>query len=240
MVEQLSFETLPQALGVLPGITAVVGSGGKTSLLAALAQQLSGTGGAPGATVVLATSTRIYPFEKAPLYTGGNADELRRLLASRRVACCGAPAADGKLAAPALGFTELARCADYVLVEADGSKRLPLKAHAAHEPAVPRGTARTIVVAGSAGFGLPVRAAVHRPELFCQRAGCGPDDEAAPERVARVLQAERLLSRLPNPCVMVSQVDIAERLAGAERLSRALGTGVLAVSIPNRLLYRVR
>ena len=46
---------LAEKLHIEPGITAVIGSGGKTTLLARLAEELQGT-------VVLATSTRILPF----------------------------------------------------------------------------------------------------------------------------------------------------------------------------------
>lgn len=192
-----------------------------------------------GPTVVLTTSTRIYPFAGAPVHEGDDADGLRRLLAAERAVCCGTPAAAGKLAAPALSFGALARCADNVLVEADGSKHRPLKAHADHEPAVPRETERTVIVVGASGFGRTVGEAAHRPELFCERAGCRPDDETTPERVARVLRAEGLLSRLPNPCVVVNQVDTADQLTQAKQLSKMLGAGVLATSLRKRLLYSI-
>lgn len=42
----------------------------------------------------------------------------------------------------------LADAADYVIVEADGSKRLPLKAHASHEPVIPENTRQNRVRRG--------------------------------------------------------------------------------------------
>ncbi|MEF9896386.1 MAG: putative selenium-dependent hydroxylase accessory protein YqeC, partial [Clostridia bacterium] len=48
--------TLVEALGVLPGVTAVTGGGGKTSLLWLLGQSLSGA----GKKVLLATTTHIF------------------------------------------------------------------------------------------------------------------------------------------------------------------------------------
>ena len=47
---------LYKLLGVQPGLTAVIGSGGKTSLLRQLARELPGS-------VIVATSTHIYPPE---------------------------------------------------------------------------------------------------------------------------------------------------------------------------------
>ena len=108
----------------------MIGSGGKTTLLRILAEELSGT-------VILTTSTHIFPFAGIPLLVTDDIDQVRRALALHRVICMGTPAAEGKLTAPALPFSVLADAADYVIVEADGSKRLPLKAHASYEPVIP-------------------------------------------------------------------------------------------------------
>ena len=53
--------------------------------------------------------------------------------------CVGAWSENGKFGPPELPVGTLARLADYVIVEADGAKRLPLKAHAAHEACHPAG-----------------------------------------------------------------------------------------------------
>ncbi len=98
----------------------------------------------------------------------------------------------------------LAALADHVLVEADGSRRLPLKAHAPWEPVIPACSARTVLVLGASGLGRPVREAVHRPERFCELAGCAPDDPATPELVARVANAEALAD-----VALVNQADVA-------------------------------
>ena len=54
-----------------------------------------------------------------------------------------------------------------LLVEADGSRRLPLKAHAPHEPVIPKEAGCVLCVVGARGFDRPIRKAVHRPEQFC-------------------------------------------------------------------------
>ena len=188
---------LAELLGVRPGVTSVIGSGGKTSLIAALARELSGT-------VVLTTTTHIQPFPDMPLVTSADADDVRAALAGSRVACVGSRAEkNGKLVAPLLGIDALASLADYVLVEADGARRLPLKAHAPWEPVVPACSGRTILVLGASGLGHPVREKVHRPELFCELAGCTPDDPATPELVARAANAEALAD-----VALVNQADV--------------------------------
>lgn len=189
---------LAELLGAGRGVTSVIGSGGKTSLLAALARELSGT-------VVLTTTTHILPFAGVPLVTSADADNVRAALAGSRVVCVGSQAEkDGKLVAPELGMDVLAALADHVLVEADGSRRLPLKAHAPWEPVIPACSARTVLVLGASGLDHPVREAVHRPERFCELAGCTPDDPATPELVARVANAEALAD-----VALVNQADVA-------------------------------
>ena len=151
--------------------------------------------------------------------------------------CVAAPAggAAGKLGPAELAPAELARLADYVLVEADGSKRLPLKAHAAWEPVVPEGSTQSVLVVGASGFGRPVREAVHRPERFCELAGCSPEDEATPEAVAAVIRAEGLASR-----VVVNQCEDGLALACARRLAGLLCVPVAAGSLREGRLERLR
>ncbi len=135
------FMKICEQLHMIKGITAVIGSGGKTTLLRILAEELSGT-------VILTTSTHILPFAGIPLLVTDDIEQVRCALALHRVICMGTPAAEGKLTAPALPFSVLADAADYVIVEADGSKRLPLKAHASHEPVIPENTPQNRVRRG--------------------------------------------------------------------------------------------
>lgn len=193
---------LAETLGVGPGVTSVIGSGGKTTMLAALARELPGT-------VVLTTTTHILPFEGVPLVTSADADDVRAALAGSRVVCVGARGdKNGKLAAPSLGIERLAALADHVLVEADGAHRLPLKAHAPWEPVVPACSARTVLVLGASGLGRPVRDVVHRPDAFCELAGCAPEDYATPELVARAANAEALAD-----VALVNQADACPETA---------------------------
>ena len=178
--------SLAEVLDITPGVTSVIGSGGKTSLLTALARELPGT-------VVLTTTTHILPFEGVRLLVSPTAADVRAALAESSVICTGSrDEKNGKLVAPSLGIDALADLADYVIVEADGARRLPLKAHAAWEPVIPARSDRTVLVLGASGLDRPVREKVHRPEIFCQLTGCAPDDLATPELVARAANAEAL------------------------------------------------
>ena len=135
------------------------------------------------------------------------------------------------ISAPAEPLGELAQRFDYVLAEADGSKRLPLKAHAAWEPVIPSGTANIDWIVGASGFDKPINEAVHHPELFCVRCGCELTDTATPERVAQVLNAELRMLNLNNARIMLNQVDTLSDPTMADRLEAALGRPIVATSL---------
>ena len=197
-------------LEVYPGVTAVIGSGGKTSLLRRLAAELPGT-------VLLCTTTHIRPFEEYPLLTAPTPEDIRKALAAHRVLCLGTPCENGKLTAPTLSVETLATLADHVLVEADGSRQLPLKAHDAHEPVIPENSRRVICVVGASGFGKPVRETVHRWERFCGLTGAAETEPVTPELAAKALLAEGRCDTM-----LLNQIDGADRRPAAERFAAEL------------------
>ena len=236
---------LASALGIAPGITAIIGSGGKSTLLRTLGLELMRAGGR----VLLCTTTHMFPVAGVP-WDGSN----RRLDAApwkpgalhapgctceacaglARGSICQAGVLDpetGKLSSPAEQLDDLAQRFDYVLAEADGSKRLPLKAHAAWEPVIPTGTANVVWVVGASGLGKPVDEVVHRPELFCECCGCEPADIATPERVAQVLNAELQMLNLNTARIMLNQVDTLADSTMADRFEAALERPIIATSL---------
>lgn len=237
--------SLASALRIEPGITAIIGSGGKSTLLKTLGLELMRAGGR----VLLCTTTHMFPVAGVP-WDGSN----RRLDAApwqpgtlhvpgctceacagmNRGSICQAGVLDpetGKLSSPAEPLDQLAQRFDYVLAEADGSKRLPLKAHAAWEPVIPSGTASVVWIVGASGFDKPISEVVHRPELFCERCDCEPTDIATPERVAMVLNAELRMLNLNNARIMLNQVDTLADPAVASRFETALSRPVIATSL---------
>lgn len=236
---------LASALRIEPGITAIIGSGGKSTLLKTMGLELMRAGGR----VLLCTTTHMFPVAGVP-WDGSN----RRLDAAPwkpgashipgctceacaglvRGSICQAGVLDpetGKLSAPAEPLDQLAQRFDYVLAEADGSKRLPLKAHAAWEPVIPAATANVVWVVGASGLGKPVAEVVHRPELFCERCGCEPTDTATPGRVAQVLNAEMQALGLCTARVMLNQVDTLSDPTMADRFETALDRPIVATSL---------
>ena len=145
-----------------------------------------------------------------------------------------APLFRGKLAEPS--FADWMTLADYTLVEADGSKGLPLKAHAPHEPVIPPQSNQTILVLGAEGLGRTVAQAAHRPALYARLAGAEEGSVVTPALAARMLRAEGLHDR-----VFVNQADDWERWADAVRaLAAELDCPVAAGSLRRGVWRRVQ
>ena len=215
---------LAALLGIRPGLTALIGGGGKTTAMYRLAEELSRRG-----RVVCCTSTHILPPSHLPVLACSTAEEAAQALARYGCLCLGTPAPGGKLTAPALPLERLAVLADYVLLEADGSRGLPVKAHLPHEPVIPACAGRTVLLAGASGFGRPIREAVHRPERYCALARAGPGDPVTPEQLAAVLMAEGW-----GDALFINQAETEEAMTMARRLAALLPLPVCAGSLQRR------
>ena len=140
-------------------MVALVGAGGKTSTLYALARQAADS----GRTVVVTTTTHILRHPGLPLVEEPTPERLRAALAEHGVVTVGTVFRGDKLSGAGTP-EELRRAADVVLVEADGAKRLPLKAPAEYEPVIPPCADAVAAVAGMDAVGQAVGAVCHRPE----------------------------------------------------------------------------
>lgn len=270
MEETLPYETLPALVGATGGITAIVGSGGKTTTMRRIVELLESPGNQgrlsaggetranPEATpasapnnatpprhrIIVGTTTHVQHLAPLPLYTGADVHELAELLERRGTVQVGTPVEDGTKFAPSpIDLDKLVHMADHVLLEADGSRGLPLKAHANHEPVIPAATRALVVVVGANGFDAPIAEVVHRPELFCAATGAQPTDAATPELVAKMLTHE--LPHMLEGCapatvtIVVTHVDDDETRASARRFQAALERPVIALNHLGRSLVRI-
>ena len=178
-------------------------------------------------TVIVTTSTHIRRPADYPVLTSGDEKAVSAALARSGAVCVAAESVEGKLTAPALPFEALSALADFVLVEADGAKRLPLKAHAPHEPVIPACARQTVYVLGVDGFGRPIRQVCHRPERYAALCGAAQDDPVTPALAAAVLRAEGYGSGL----VYLNKVESAEDWRNAEAFAALLPAAVAAGSL---------
>lgn len=238
-------QDLLDALGAgAPGTVAIIGGGGKTTLMLTLARALA----ASGRTCITTTSTRILepgPGETSCVLVGPVDDVIQR--ASDALLRCGhvtvAQERDGTsgrvkllgFALPCLDRLAQAGVSHSLIVEADGSAGRSLKGHDEHEPAVPRSSGLVIVVIGVDGVGAPLDAAhVHRPALFALRCGLDLGAPVGPDAIADVLlHPEGPLRVVPDTARVVVAVTKFSEATSAQ--ARALAASLRARDRDRRL-----
>ena len=140
-------------------IIAVVGSGGKTTLIKELAAQYR----SEGKTVFVTTTTHM--FTEADTLLTDDADTIIQTLHKNGFVMAGLPEGNKIKSLSKKTFELVCTHADVVLVEADGSKRMPLKYPNDNEPVIPEGVDEILVVCGLNAIGQKVRDVCHRVEL---------------------------------------------------------------------------
>ena len=231
MTEVVTIGDVCDALGLGDHeLVSLVGGGGKTTVLFALGAQLAGT-------VVLTTTTKMGRDRLAghePLVAPSDA-ALLNALADRRVALAWRDVADHK----ALGV-EPDVCdrwfglADHVVVEADGSRRMPFKAPLAYEPVVPSRTTTLVACVGAAALDAVISEQCQRPERVAAVAGCTPADRLTPSRLASVLLSDQGSRKGCTPsarfAVIINRVDPAQ-LSFVDELSELVGDAATLVCV---------
>jgi probable selenium-dependent hydroxylase accessory protein YqeC len=115
---------------------------------------------------------------------------------------------------------------DFVLVEADGSRGLPVKAPAAWEPVVPDCADLVVGVVGLDCLGRPLGPEIaHRPEILGPLVGCAPGEPLGLEHLVRLARAPEGLFKGAPPsafrAIVLNKADAAppgEALALVEAL----------------------
>lgn len=155
--------TIREAFDIRPGeVISLTGGGGKTTLMFAIAKELS----APGGLVITTCTTKMYPpsDSDAPhLFISRDEDEIidhiRRYGRTFRHMCLAREREDSTGKLKGLEPEVVARLSNqeqvsYTIVEADGAAKRPLKApDIRYEPVIPQNSSLVVPVAGMDGLG---------------------------------------------------------------------------------------
>jgi molybdenum cofactor cytidylyltransferase len=210
-----------------PQLVAFTGAGGKTSLMVALAESLPGT-------LVITTTTRMareqINFAAQSLPAAVSRYPSISCIACTRISIIiGPDVEEDKVAGVGLEVpAQLLAQPDvaFVLVEADGARMLPLKAPAAHEPAVPPQSDLVIPVAGIDSLNRPIAAVAHRPELVAELLGKQVDDLLEALDIGTILKHPLggLKNVPPGARVIpaINKVENAGQLEAARRAAQAM------------------
>lgn len=216
------------------GVVSFAGGGGKTSLMFRLNREIP-----PKCRVILTTTTKIYmpPVDKYPTLLMSRERQinktLRNILQSGKRPVLGLQLLqDNKikgLSAEGLDkfINENNDFADFVLVEADGSRGRSLKGYLYFEPVIPRFTSVLVVVIGADVIGKALDASVaHRPEVISRMIGMKPGSIIDAENIARLItHPQGVLRACPPGARIVPFINKADCLINREeayRLARLL------------------
>jgi probable selenium-dependent hydroxylase accessory protein YqeC len=167
--------TITEQLGLpLGGVAAVIGCGGKTSLIEAIARETLAL--RPKLKIMVSPTTKMYPPKHSPVpYMGVLDEETGKLTAL--------PPEELKALLPRYGL---------ILLEADGSKGLPCKGWREDEPAVPEFCTHTVGVFPVTALGLAATAEnVHRLGEFLALTGLREGEEITEAALARMVCGEQ-------------------------------------------------
>ena len=183
-------------------IIALVGAGGKTSVLFAMGKEVAQSGGK----VILTTTTKIYEPNETDMKVvvadepGLLVSQINMAFDHHNIVVVGKsrlPTAQLNFPPKLLGldfalFDILCQTkADMIIVEADGAGKKPLKAPAPHEPVIPSSATIVIPVVGIDCIHKPLASDhVHRADLVARIAGVSLGQAITPDVVTAVFTSD--------------------------------------------------
>lgn len=225
-----SAEKLPHPLDAFDlhaGTTvALVGAGGKSSLMFALGRHLR----IGGMTSVLTTTTRLWAWQQnCAAHVCHWPEDMERVPAvlTHFGSCLlvGETVGDKVLGIPTETVAELAarQVADVILVEADGARGMAIKAPAAHEPPIPPNATTVILVVSITALDGPLGVVAFRPNLIFQLLSYSLHEILTVQSVAQLLAHEHGgRKNAPADAVLIAfinQIQTPEQRLQAELLS---------------------
>lgn len=215
-------------------IISFVGGGGKTSLIYELGMELSKL----EKKVIITTTTNMF-MPKNNIVLTGRKEDIINLLNYENLITVGVinqqkefdfnvkDKSKEKLIEKIKGLPlnmaeELIELADFVLVEADGSRRLPLKVPAEHEPVILKGSNLVVGVCGIDAIGKTIEEICHRPNLVADVLNVNSNHIINESDIAQILLSDRGQKK-DIKCdykVIINKVDNEQFLEIAKRISR--------------------
>jgi probable selenium-dependent hydroxylase accessory protein YqeC len=212
-------------------IISLVGGGGKTTLLFALAEELNKT----GLKVITTTTTKIFEPSRlqAPcLVIEGNNTRAMELIKEKLSTHAHVTFATNKFLDGKIGgvhpdvIVQLSQHlpVDHLVIEADGAKKLPIKAPADHEPVVPSSTTLLVPMVGIDAVGKPlVEEEAFRPGRIAELTGAKIGETINPSLIAILMTHPQGLIKGAPPGAriipFINKVETMEDLNEARKVA---------------------
>ena len=183
-------------------VLSFIGGGGKTTAIFSLAEELKKL----GKKVLITTTTAIFnPETGYDYYFLGDINNFKPKKGS--ITVFGERVARGKLLdTPPEKISNIVKekIFDYILIEADGSKRKPIKGHADYEPVIIKETTTTIGIIGLDALDQRIDEIVHRPEIFIKLTNTKYSDIISEETIVTyVLNPEGIFNKSKGRKILI-------------------------------------
>ena len=232
---------LKEALDIKPGeVISLVGGGGKTTLMFALARELS----SDGKLVITTTTTKIFepsPADTPLLLLERDEEAIIRVLLQnvakyRHITLASEKLSSGKLNGVSpemvIRLAEL-KPVSCMIVEADGAAQRSLKAPNPTEPVIPDNTSLVIPIVGIDAVGCRLTAEnVFRPEIVAQLLGLPLGEVISAEAIAFLItHRQGIIKGSPAQARIIPFINKVD-LAGGLAKGRDLANKILAMRHP--------
>ena len=171
---------------------ALIGGGGKTTLLHKLASEFSKI--FPNVLQTSLTKTAFYKTDEPIILQDTSIEKINSIKGKRNpLFVIGEKLSDDKL--KGISETDLDSIRKYfnvTIFECDGARNKPLKAHTDYDPIVPKFTANVIIIVGAEVINTKISdGLVHRPELFCNNWKISPDTSLDIDFIVKVVSSKK-------------------------------------------------
>lgn len=217
------------------GMVSIIGAGGKTSLMFALAFELVSA----KKKVLTTTTTKIfYPSKEQCAQTliepriPDLLKEAERILPENPHLAAGS--AHDLETEKVHGFKPeqvdtifKSGLFDWIIVEADGAKRKPAKATSSREPVIPCTTTHIVLVSGLDAVNQPLdNDHIHRPEIFSRNTGLGMEKPVSTQAMARnlLIETTKAAKQCPEarPILFLNKADSADRIDSGKEIIKII------------------
>lgn len=210
-------------------VIAVVGGGGKTSLIYRLTEELL----QKKKKVIVTTTTHMAYEPDRPFAEGGNPRIVKEMLGRYGYTVAAEKSENGEKVG-ALSYESmkgLVPLCDVLLIEADGSRQLPVKVPETWEPAIPDFADMVISVVGLDCLGVPIRQTAHRMERTAEFLKKSLDAPVTPQDIIKIASSicglfKNVEDRVYR--VYLNKADILEKKEDAEKIVKGLKNTVAA------------
>lgn len=210
-------------------LISLVGAGGKTTTMFALAKELK----AIGKNVLVTTTTAIYQptTDQCDNIIIGDVLPMDKLVEYNFpvIVVFGSKVnSEGKLLGIDTSYIDKIfqkNIFDFILVESDGSKRKPIKAPSQHEPVIPKLSTKVIGLIGMDSLGKKINdESVHRPEIFCSLTNSNLNDRIDEEKIYKLIKSENgLFKSIPirsKKYLIFNKVDGDRDIVAVEEIKK--------------------